>query len=93
MKAYLCFETTKLLMVKSCDNLEAALIPLRYDLEQTTITPQLVKNNFKRLFVNLNTEIIEEHAPLPTASRKQKRVRLYKQLLKNIHKKPWIITV
>ena len=46
---------------------------------QTTTTPQLVENCFKQL-VNLITEIIEKHAPLQTAFRKQKR----------IHKKPWI---
>ena len=45
---------------------------------QTTITPQLVENSFKQL-VNFITEIIEKHAPLQTASRKQKR----------IHEKPW----
>ena len=46
---------------------------------QTTITPPLVENSFKQL-VNLITEIILKHAPLQTASQKQKR----------IHKKPWI---
>ena len=61
------------------DDLEAALIPLTYDLMQTTITPQLAKNSLKQL-VNLITEIIEKHAPLQTASRKQNR----------FHKKPWI---
>ena len=61
------------------DDLEAALILLTYDLMQTTITPPLVENSFKQL-VNLITEIIEKHAPLQTAYRKQKR----------IHKKPWI---
>ena len=61
------------------DDLEAALIPLTYDLMQTTITPQLLENSFKQL-VYLITAIIEKHAPLQTASRKQKR----------ICKKPWI---
>ena len=37
------------------------------------IYPQLVENSFKQL-VNLITEIIEKHAPLQTASRKQKRI-------------------
>ena len=60
------------------DDLEAALIPLTYDLMQTTITTQLVENSFKQL-VNLISEIIEKHASLQTASRKQKR----------IYKKPW----
>ena len=46
---------------------------------QNTVTPQLVENSFKQL-LNLITEIIEKHAPLQTASRKQKC----------IHKKPWI---
>ena len=46
---------------------------------QATITPQLVENSFKQL-ANLVPEIIEKHAPLQTASRKQKR----------IHRKPWI---
>ena len=61
------------------DDLEAALIPLTYDRMQTTITPQLLENSFKQL-VYLITAIIEKHAPLQTASRKQKR----------IYKKPWI---
>ena len=61
------------------DDLEAALIPLTYDLMQTTITPQLLENSFKQL-VYLVTAIIEKHAPLETTSRKQKR----------IYKKPWI---
>ena len=55
------------------DDLEAALIPLTYDLMQTTITPQLLKNSFKQL-VYLITAIIEKHAPLQTASLKQKRI-------------------
>ena len=60
-------------------HLEAALIPLPYDLMQTTVTPQLVENSFKQL-VNLIIATIEKHAPLQTASQKQK----------HIHKKPWI---
>ena len=55
------------------DDLEAALIPLTYDLMQTTITPQLLENSVK-LLVYLITAIIEKHAPLQTASRKQKRI-------------------
>ena len=64
------------------DDLEAAHIPLTYDLMQTTITPQLVENSFKQL-VNLITEIIEKHVPLQTASRKQKRIRKKPLLIAN----------
>ena len=54
-------------------DLEAAHIPIKYDLMQTTKTLRLLENIFKQL-VNLITEIIEKYAPLQTASRKQKHI-------------------
>ena len=47
---------------------------------QATITSQLVENSSKQPVCS-TTEIIEKHAPLQTASRKQKRI--YKKPLNN----------
>ena len=69
------------------DDLETALFSLTYDSLQDNVNSQSLENSFEKL-VNSITQVIEKHAPLQTASRRQKRIqkksRLNKDLLKMI---------
>ena len=62
-----------------CDDLESSLTPLTYDLIYSPLTPQSLNDNFNRLIKTIS-DVIETHAPLQTASRRQKRLQ----------KRPWI---
>ena len=64
---------------KFYDDLESSLTPLTYDLIHFPLTPQSLNDNFNRL-INTILDVIETHAPLQTASRRQKRLQ----------KRPWI---
>ena len=64
---------------KFCDDLESSLTPLTYDLIHSPLTPQSLNDNFNRLNKTIS-DVIETHAPLQTASRRQKRLQ----------KRPWI---
>ena len=56
------------------NNLETALFSLTCDLLQDNVTSQSLENIFEKL-VNSTPQVIEKHAPLPTASRRQKRIQ------------------
>ena len=56
------------------NDLETGLFPLTCDLLQDNVTSQFLENSFEKL-VNSITHVIEKHAPLQTASRRQKRIQ------------------
>ena len=64
---------------KFCDDLESSSTPLTYGLIHSPLTPQSLNDNFNRLIKTISDES-ETHAPLQTASRRQKRLK----------KRPWI---
>ena len=56
------------------NDLETALFPLNCDLLQDNVTSQSLENSFEKL-VNSITQVIEKHAPLQTASQRQKCIQ------------------
>ena len=59
--------------------MESSLTPLTHDFIHSPLTPQSLNDNFNRLSKTIS-DVIETHAPLQTASRRQKRLQ----------ERPWI---
>ena len=60
-------------------NLQLSLLPLIYDITNSSLTSSSLDFYFNNLITTIS-EVIEKHAPLHTASRKQKRIQ----------SKPWL---
>ena len=63
--------------------MESSLTPLTYDLIHSPLTPQSLNDNFSRLIKTIS-DVIETHAPLQTASRRQKRLQKRRWITKGI---------
>ena len=70
--------------------LESSLMPMMYDILHLPLSHSSLDQHFNHL-VSATSEVIEKHAPLQTASRKQKKMQnkpcLTKSLLRSIKNK------
>ena len=64
---------------KFCNDLESSLMPMMYDIMHLPLSHSSLDQHFNHL-VSAIIAVIEKHAPLQTASRKQKRMQ----------NKPWL---
>ena len=62
-----------------CKDLDSSLAPLVYELTHSSVTRESLDDSFSKLVQTLS-KVIEKHAPLQKASRKQKRIM----------QKPWL---